>query len=50
MSTDDRLSGCPQYRISVAQYHQMIEHAILTKNDLVELIRGALIWRAPRSP
>ena len=33
----------PIYRLSVAQYHAMIEQGILTKNDRVELIRGWLV-------
>jgi Uma2 family endonuclease len=36
--------------ISVAQYHEMIERAILTTNDRVELLEGVLVERERRSP
>jgi Uma2 family endonuclease len=42
--------GRPLYRISVAQYHRMIDHGILTKYDPVELIHGILIRRPKKSP
>ena len=38
------------YRLSVAQYHKMIEFGILTTEDRVELIEGLLIWKHPPSP
>jgi Uma2 family endonuclease len=33
----------PRHRFSVADYEKMVEHAILTENDRVELIRGLLL-------
>jgi hypothetical protein len=43
--TPDRL-----YRLSVAQYHKMIEFGILTKDDRVELIEGFLVRKLPETP
>jgi hypothetical protein len=37
------------YRLSVAQYHKMIDHGILTAEDRVELIEGLLIRRLPET-
>jgi Uma2 family endonuclease len=37
----------PVYRLSVAQYHQMIDAGILTENDPVELLEG---WLVPKMP
>jgi len=43
--TPDRL-----YRLSVVQYHKMIEFGILTNDDRVELIEGFLVRKMPESP
>jgi Uma2 family endonuclease len=40
----------PIWRLSVAQYHQMIDAAILTENDPVELLEGWLITKMPKKP
>lgn len=37
-------------RFSVAEYHQMIANAILTKQDHVELINGEIVEMSPISP
>ena len=39
----------PLYRLSVAQYHAMGEHAILTPEDRVELIHGLLVTKAMKN-
>jgi Uma2 family endonuclease len=39
----------PIYRLSVAQYHQMIETGILTTDDRVELIEGWLIEKMSKN-
>jgi Uma2 family endonuclease len=38
------------YRLSVAQYHRLIEAGILTDNDRVELLHGWLIAKMPINP
>lgn len=38
------------WRLSVAQYHQMIEAGILTPDDRVELLEGWLISKVPKKP
>jgi Uma2 family endonuclease len=38
----------PVYRLSVAQYHRMIDAGILTENDPVELLEGWLIAKMPK--
>lgn len=40
----------PVLRLSVAQYHAMIETGILTEDDPVELINGWLIEKMPKNP
>jgi hypothetical protein len=35
----------PIYRLSVAQYHAMGEHGILTEDDPVELLEGWLVQK-----
>ena len=35
----------PIYRLSVAQYHAMLRHGILTEDDRVELLNG---WLVPK--
>lgn len=40
----------PVWRLSVQQYHQMIESGILTKNDPVELLEGWIVYKMPKNP
>ena len=44
------LPTLPIYRLSVAQYHAMIQTGILTDDDPVELIRGWLVPKMPKHP
>src|SRR5262245_29750446 len=37
-------------RFSVAEYHQMIQSAILTDEDKVELLEGYVVLKMPRNP
>src|SRR5438045_685292 len=38
------------HRITVDQYHRMIEAAVLTENDRVELLDGYLVEKMPHDP
>jgi Uma2 family endonuclease len=38
----------PIYQLSVAQYHDMIQHGILTEDDPVELLDGYLVRKMPK--
>lgn len=40
----------PIFRLSVAQFHQMIAAGILTDDDPVELLDGWLVQKMPRNP
>lgn len=40
----------PMFRLSVAQYHEMIEHGILTTDDRVELLDGYLVTKMSKKP
>jgi hypothetical protein len=40
----------PIYRISVRQYHDMIQAGILGEDDSVELLEGWIVPKMPRSP
>jgi Uma2 family endonuclease len=40
----------PIWRLSVEQYHEMIERGILTEDDPVELLEGWLIPKVPKKP
>lgn len=40
----------PIWRISVAQYHQMIKAGILTDGDPVELLEGLLVEKMSKKP
>ncbi len=40
----------PIWRLSVAQYHEMIRSGILTSDDQVELLEGWLIPKLPKNP
>jgi Uma2 family endonuclease len=48
-----RRQNLPQYpifRLSVTQYHKMIESGILTENDPIELLEGWLVTKMPQNP
>jgi Uma2 family endonuclease len=38
------------WRLSVAQYHAMIQSGILTDDDPVELLEGWLVYKMPKNP
>jgi hypothetical protein len=38
------------WRITVEQYHQMVDSGILTEDDPVELLAGWLIYKMPKKP
>lgn len=38
------------YRLSVKQYHRMIETGVLTEDDPVELLEGWIVTKMPRNP
>lgn len=40
----------PVWRLSVQQYHRMIESGILTKDDPVELLEGWIVYKMPKNP
>jgi Uma2 family endonuclease len=40
----------PIWRLTVAQYHQMIDADILTEDDWVELLDGWLVAKMPKKP
>jgi Uma2 family endonuclease len=40
----------PIWRLSVAQYHEMVRHGILTEDDQVELLEGWLIAKMSKNP
>jgi Uma2 family endonuclease len=40
----------PIWRLTVAQYHQMVESGILTEDDPVELLEGWLVSKMPKNP
>jgi hypothetical protein len=40
----------PIHRLSVAQYHRMIQSGVLTENDRVELLEGVLVSKMPHNP
>ncbi|MCE9561478.1 MAG: Uma2 family endonuclease [Planctomycetes bacterium] len=44
------LSRSTFHRLTVAQYHQMIENHILPEEEPVELIEGYLVTKMPRTP
>src|SRR5207237_4819537 len=47
---DDAIVLDSLYRLSVAQYHAMIEAGILTEEDSVELLEGILLSKMPEKP
>ena len=40
----------PIYRLTVAQYHDMIRHGILDEDDPIELLEGWLVPKMPKNP
>ena len=40
----------PVYRLTVEQYHAMIEARVLTENDPVEFLEGVLVFKMPKNP
>jgi Uma2 family endonuclease len=48
--THDFQPGRLLYRLSVSQYRKMIDHAVPTKYDPVELIHGLLVQKPKKSP
>jgi Uma2 family endonuclease len=42
--------GDGPFRLSVAQYHQMVAAGILTEDDPVELLEGVLVPKTPKNP
>jgi Uma2 family endonuclease len=40
----------PIWRLTIQQYHEMIEAGILTDNDPVELLEGWLVTKMPKNP
>ena len=44
------IPSVPIWRLSVAQYHEMIRTGILTADDQVELLEGWLVYKMPKNP
>jgi Uma2 family endonuclease len=40
----------PVFRLSVQQYHAMIQGGVLTDDDPVELVEGILLFKMPKNP
>src|SRR3954471_4448142 len=40
----------PVFRLTVEQYHQMIDAGVLTDDDPVELLEGVLVFKMPKKP
>lgn len=40
----------PLYRLSVAQYHAMIDAGVFTEDDPIELLEGWLVTKMPKNP
>src|SRR4051794_8353898 len=47
---DPNIPTVPIYRLSVEQYHAMIEHGILQSGDAVELLEGWLVAKMTKHP
>jgi Uma2 family endonuclease len=47
---DESIPPAPVYRLTVKQYHEMIDKGILTEDDPVELLEGWLIQKMPKDP
>ncbi|WP_250123023.1 hypothetical protein [Chroococcidiopsis sp. CCMEE 29] len=53
MSSVEITASVPQdliWRLSVEQYHAMIQAGILTDDDPVELLEGWLVFKMPKNP
>ncbi len=50
ISTSLAVPDSPIWRLSIAQYHQMVQSGILTDDDPVELLEGWLVTRMPKNP
>jgi Uma2 family endonuclease len=48
-TVDDRARGGKPHRFTVADYHRMAEAGILGEDSQVELIRGLIVDKAPKS-
>jgi Uma2 family endonuclease len=46
----DQPLALPMYRLTVEQYHRMIDSAILTKYDRVELLEGWMVAKMTHNP
>jgi Uma2 family endonuclease len=46
----DAIAPYPTWRLTVDQYHQMIDSGILTEDDPVELLEGWLVVKLPKKP
>src|SRR5258706_12768291 len=40
----------PVFRLTVPQYHTMIDAGVLTDDDPVELLEGILVFKMPKKP
>src|SRR5438105_15908107 len=40
----------PVFRLTVQQYHAMIDAGVLTDDDPVELLEGILVFKMPKKP
>ena len=49
-SASPAIPPMPVHRLSVDQYHRMIETGILKPEDRVELLEGYLVPKMPRNP
>ncbi|MBX0326132.1 Uma2 family endonuclease [Oscillochloris sp. ZM17-4] len=49
-STSLMVPDSPIWRLSIAQYHQMVQSGILTDDDPVELLEGWLVTKMPKNP
>lgn len=49
-STTLAVPDSPIWRLSIAQYHQMVQAGILTDDDPVELLEGWLVTKMPKNP
>lgn len=44
------LSPYPMHRLTIDQYHEMIDSGVLTEDDRVELLEGWLVEKMPQNP
>ncbi len=52
LTSDERAAVPPEmiWRLSLDQFHQMVQKGILTENDPVELLDGWLVYKMPTNP